>query len=216
VSSAPSPVDELVEINMSKPLKEMSGHIDFINDDYKQIYKSNLVENNINGKVLACCDIDELKSELQMTFGDWQVFKAWILQQRKLTSEKRISSKLTASAYGDNFDVLKKQKEEMVAVRNSPGTPVNQVVGEAVVARSGRKVEFFITPVAEEEGAMVARTVTNTPDLNNNNVEASGGVSKLGKKIYDGIFNKGKSGKSELAKRTSECESLVYFLLIVK
>jgi len=200
---------------MSKPLKEMSvadiideidGHIDFINDDYKQIYKSNLVENNINGKVLACCDIDELKSQLQMTFGDWQVFKAWILQQRKLTSEKRISSRLTASAFGDNFDVLKKQKEEMVAVRNSPGTPVIQVVSEAVAARSGRKVEFFITPVAEEE---VARTVTNTPDLNNNCVEASGGVSKLGKKIYDGIFNKGKSGKSELAKRTSECESLI-------
>ena len=71
----------LREMTVADVIEAMESNIDFINEDFKQIYAANLKENNINGKVLVCCDLNELKSELRMTFGDWQVFKDWILKQ---------------------------------------------------------------------------------------------------------------------------------------
>ena len=79
----------LREMTVADVIEAMESNIDFINEDFKQIYAANLKENNINGKVLVCCDLNELKSELRMTFGDWQVFKDWILKQRELNNKFR-------------------------------------------------------------------------------------------------------------------------------
>jgi hypothetical protein len=76
---------------MSKNLYDMSVNdicdalhiaIDFISNDFKQIYVANLREKNINGQVLSICDLNELKNELKMAFGDWELFKSWILNKR--------------------------------------------------------------------------------------------------------------------------------------
>ena len=50
----------------------------------KQIstYQATITENNINGKVLAACDLNELGQIMKMTFGDWQLFRAWVLEAR--------------------------------------------------------------------------------------------------------------------------------------
>ena len=50
----------------------------------KQIstYQATITENNINGKVLAACDLNELGQIMNMTFGDWQLFRAWVLEAR--------------------------------------------------------------------------------------------------------------------------------------
>uniref|UniRef100_A0AAR5PQA6 KAP NTPase domain-containing protein n=1 Tax=Dendroctonus ponderosae TaxID=77166 RepID=A0AAR5PQA6_DENPD len=40
-------------------------------------------ENNINGKVLLHCDLDDLKKLLQMSFGDWEMFKVTLIQLRE-------------------------------------------------------------------------------------------------------------------------------------
>ncbi|CAH1776765.1 unnamed protein product [Owenia fusiformis] len=45
-------------------------------------YQDKLLANNINGMVLSTCDLDELKPELKMTFGDWQLFKAAVVHLR--------------------------------------------------------------------------------------------------------------------------------------
>uniref|UniRef100_A0A8B9VQL0 Kinase D interacting substrate 220 n=1 Tax=Anas zonorhyncha TaxID=75864 RepID=A0A8B9VQL0_9AVES len=37
---------------------------------------------NINGRVLAQCNIDELKKEMNMNFGDWHLFRSMILEMR--------------------------------------------------------------------------------------------------------------------------------------
>lgn len=52
--------------------------------DQKQIstYQSIITENNINGKVLSTCDLGELGQIMAMTFGDWQLFRAWVLSAR--------------------------------------------------------------------------------------------------------------------------------------
>ncbi len=41
-----------------------------------------LKDHNINGKVLAACDLNELRDAMQMAFGDWQLFKTWIQNAR--------------------------------------------------------------------------------------------------------------------------------------
>nr|XP_022916026.1 kinase D-interacting substrate of 220 kDa isoform X5 [Onthophagus taurus] len=53
-------------------------------DEYKAVLK----ENNINGKVLLHCDLDELKKLLRMNFGDWEMFKVLIvsLREHEMTS----------------------------------------------------------------------------------------------------------------------------------
>lgn len=52
--------------------------------DQKQIstYQTIITENNINGKVLSTCDLNELGQIMTMTFGDWQLFRAWVLAVR--------------------------------------------------------------------------------------------------------------------------------------
>ncbi|XP_078369794.1 kinase D-interacting substrate of 220 kDa B-like isoform X5 [Oculina patagonica] len=57
--------------------------------DQKQIstYQTVITENNINGKVLATCDLTELGHIMGMTFGDWQLFRAWVLAARNPAQE---------------------------------------------------------------------------------------------------------------------------------
>ncbi|KAI4462246.1 ankyrin repeat-containing [Holotrichia oblita] len=51
-------------------------------------YKTVLRENNINGRVLIHCDLDELKKLLKMNFGDWEMFRVMIvsLREHEMTS----------------------------------------------------------------------------------------------------------------------------------
>uniref|UniRef100_A0A4W6FGS4 Kinase D interacting substrate 220 n=1 Tax=Lates calcarifer TaxID=8187 RepID=A0A4W6FGS4_LATCA len=37
---------------------------------------------NINGRVLSQCNLDELKKEMEMNFGDWQLFRGMVMEQR--------------------------------------------------------------------------------------------------------------------------------------
>lgn len=36
------------------------------------------IQANINGRVLAQCNIDELKKEMNMNFGDWHLFRSTV------------------------------------------------------------------------------------------------------------------------------------------
>ncbi|CAF0790019.1 unnamed protein product [Adineta steineri] len=47
------------------------------------IYIQDLNENNISGRVLATCQLDELKQILSMAFGDWILFSNWIRAKRE-------------------------------------------------------------------------------------------------------------------------------------
>uniref|UniRef100_A0A8C6XMQ6 Kinase D interacting substrate 220 n=1 Tax=Naja naja TaxID=35670 RepID=A0A8C6XMQ6_NAJNA len=42
---------------------------------------------NINGRVLAQCNIDELKREMNMNFGDWHLFRSAVLDMRNAESQ---------------------------------------------------------------------------------------------------------------------------------
>ena len=49
--------------------------IDGVNSFMVDTYCSSIVSNNITGQVLLHCDVNELKSGLNMNFGDWELFK---------------------------------------------------------------------------------------------------------------------------------------------
>lgn len=42
---------------------------------------------NINGCVLVQCNIDELKKEMNMNFGDWYFFRSIVLEMRNVESQ---------------------------------------------------------------------------------------------------------------------------------
>lgn len=41
-------------------------------------YSLFFIQANINGRVLAQCNIDELKKEMNMNFGDWHLFRSTV------------------------------------------------------------------------------------------------------------------------------------------
>uniref|UniRef100_A0A8C8SCE0 Kinase D-interacting substrate of 220 kDa n=1 Tax=Pelusios castaneus TaxID=367368 RepID=A0A8C8SCE0_9SAUR len=45
-------------------------------------YSATIRKANINGRVLAQCNIDELKREMNMNFGDWHLFRSTVLEMR--------------------------------------------------------------------------------------------------------------------------------------
>ncbi|KAI5733867.1 hypothetical protein M8J76_017093 [Diaphorina citri] len=49
-------------------------------------YKQLIQQNNVSGRVLLHCDLNELKKVLNMNFGDWELFKMMIVSLREYES----------------------------------------------------------------------------------------------------------------------------------
>lgn len=58
-------------------------NLDGLNTRALQEYTNIIKENNISGRVLIHCDLDELKKLLKMNFGDWEMFKVMIVSLRE-------------------------------------------------------------------------------------------------------------------------------------
>lgn len=56
-------------------------------------YQMQIRRQNISGQVLSVCDLDKLRSELQMSFGDWQLFNTCILYLREIETNINESSR---------------------------------------------------------------------------------------------------------------------------
>ncbi|XP_035388927.1 kinase D-interacting substrate of 220 kDa B isoform X2 [Electrophorus electricus] len=50
-------------------------------------YTNTIKKANINGRVLCQCNLEELRTEMNMNFGDWHLFKATVLEQRQAESQ---------------------------------------------------------------------------------------------------------------------------------
>ncbi|XP_029451683.1 kinase D-interacting substrate of 220 kDa isoform X2 [Rhinatrema bivittatum] len=50
-------------------------------------YTATIRKANINGRVLAQCNTEELKKEMNMNFGDWHLFKSALLEMRTAESQ---------------------------------------------------------------------------------------------------------------------------------
>ncbi|KAJ6654061.1 hypothetical protein lerEdw1_007487 [Lerista edwardsae] len=77
------------------PLSSMT--VDAVCEKLKQIegldqsmlaqYSATIKKANINGRVLVQCNIDELKQEMNMNFGDWHLFRSAVLEMRNAESQ---------------------------------------------------------------------------------------------------------------------------------
>ncbi|KAM6968925.1 kinase D-interacting substrate of 220 kDa B-like isoform 2-T3 [Tautogolabrus adspersus] len=61
--------------------------IDGIDTSMLPQYISTIKKANINGRVLSQCNVDELKKEMEMNFGDWQLFRGTLMEQRHAESQ---------------------------------------------------------------------------------------------------------------------------------
>uniref|UniRef100_A0A673MHB8 Uncharacterized protein n=1 Tax=Sinocyclocheilus rhinocerous TaxID=307959 RepID=A0A673MHB8_9TELE len=52
--------------------------IDGIDQNMLSQYTATIKKANVNGRVLSQCNIDELKKEMNMNFGDWQLFRTTV------------------------------------------------------------------------------------------------------------------------------------------
>uniref|UniRef100_UPI00358F82F8 kinase D-interacting substrate of 220 kDa isoform X3 n=1 Tax=Myxine glutinosa TaxID=7769 RepID=UPI00358F82F8 len=59
-------------------------HLDGVDPTLLGQYQDRIRKANIGGRVLTQCNLDELKTEMDMSFGDWQLFKSMILELRQL------------------------------------------------------------------------------------------------------------------------------------
>ncbi|KAM5249813.1 kinase D-interacting substrate of 220 kDa isoform 18-T18 [Hipposideros larvatus] len=74
-----------------------SMNVDAVCEKLKQIegleqsmlpqYCATIKKANINGRVLAQCNIDELKKEMNMNFGDWHLFRSTVLEMRNAETQ---------------------------------------------------------------------------------------------------------------------------------
>ncbi|KAJ3613827.1 hypothetical protein NHX12_020073, partial [Muraenolepis orangiensis] len=51
------------------------------------VYASTIKKANVNGRVLSQCSLDDLKKEMEMNFGDWQLFRGMVLELRHSESQ---------------------------------------------------------------------------------------------------------------------------------
>ncbi|XP_053098301.1 kinase D-interacting substrate of 220 kDa B isoform X5 [Pangasianodon hypophthalmus] len=50
-------------------------------------YTATIKKANVNGRVLSQCNLDELKKEMNMNFGDWQLFRGIVMDLRQLENQ---------------------------------------------------------------------------------------------------------------------------------
>ncbi|XP_065058902.1 kinase D-interacting substrate of 220 kDa B-like isoform X2 [Rhopilema esculentum] len=118
--------DAILSQMSSDDVIKQIAEIDGINCESIALYQMQLKDHNINGKVLAACDLNELRDAMQMAFGDWQLFKAWILQAR--TREQSVSPRVTMpplsfqSHSRADSTVEESRTDSTSEIPNSPGT----------------------------------------------------------------------------------------------
>lgn len=84
VSGAP-PI--LLSSMATESVCERVRQIDGIDQSMLGQYTATIRKANVNGRVLSQCNIDELKKEMNMNFGDWQLFRATVLDMRHIESQ---------------------------------------------------------------------------------------------------------------------------------
>uniref|UniRef100_A0A452IC61 Kinase D interacting substrate 220 n=1 Tax=Gopherus agassizii TaxID=38772 RepID=A0A452IC61_9SAUR len=80
----PSMVNDSMNVEaVCEKLKQTEG----LDQSMLPQYSATIRKANINGRVLAQCNIDELKREMNMNFGDWHLFRSTVLEMRNTENQ---------------------------------------------------------------------------------------------------------------------------------
>ncbi|XP_008295157.1 kinase D-interacting substrate of 220 kDa [Stegastes partitus] len=77
---------------------ERLRQIDGLDPNMLSQYNSTIKKANINGRVLTHCNLDELKKEMEMNFGDWQLFRGMVIEQRHAESQAVLQDESRAAS----------------------------------------------------------------------------------------------------------------------
>uniref|UniRef100_A0A672IWG8 Kinase D-interacting substrate 220b n=1 Tax=Salarias fasciatus TaxID=181472 RepID=A0A672IWG8_SALFA len=110
VSAAPS---VLLSSMTTESVCERVRLIEGIDQSMMGQYSATIRKANVNGRVLSQCNIDELKKEMNMNFGDWQLFRATILDMRH--TESQVLHEEAASEQGSVVGVASEMGRRAVA-----------------------------------------------------------------------------------------------------
>ena len=113
----------------------MLREIDGIMNARVDTYCDAIQAQNISGTVLAKCSLDELKSVLNMNFGDWELFHMVIMKMRKtekgLLMRQRAQSREPSNRIRENIDNLNRSIEiERAPYRNQNMNTVQREVAD--------------------------------------------------------------------------------------
>ncbi|XP_067337026.1 kinase D-interacting substrate of 220 kDa B isoform X1 [Channa argus] len=72
--------------------------IDGLDSSMLPEYSATIKKANVNGRVLSQCNLDELKKEMEMNFGDWQLFRAMVMEQRQVESQALLQDESRAAS----------------------------------------------------------------------------------------------------------------------
>ncbi|XP_071183252.1 kinase D-interacting substrate of 220 kDa B isoform X2 [Salvelinus alpinus] len=81
---------------------ERVKHIDGMDPSMLAQYTSTIKKANVNGRVLSQCNLEELKKEMNMNFGDWQLFRGMVMEQRHGESQALQDESHAASEQGSS------------------------------------------------------------------------------------------------------------------
>ncbi|XP_053737835.1 kinase D-interacting substrate of 220 kDa B isoform X2 [Synchiropus splendidus] len=82
-AAAMTPLSSITTEGVCERMRLMEG----LDQSMLTAYTSTIRKANVNGRVLSQCSIDELKKEMNMNFGDWQLFRAMVLDMRSLENQ---------------------------------------------------------------------------------------------------------------------------------
>ncbi|XP_054909252.1 kinase D-interacting substrate of 220 kDa B isoform X3 [Poeciliopsis prolifica] len=77
---------------------ERLRQIDGMNPSMLPQYAATITKANINGRVLTHCNLDELKKEMDMNFGDWQLFRGMVMEQRHTETQAALQEESRAAS----------------------------------------------------------------------------------------------------------------------
>ena len=154
--SSKSKLSELSVDGVIALLKQIDG----FNQSMIERYGSTLKANNINGKVLANCtvqDLDDLKGVLGFTFGDWLLFKKLITENKQLTHLHTLAPALIPSP-SPYYQVAKSQltfepaKDILLASASSGQQPLPSVLNPGLNSglNSGLNPGFSSVPIYDQ------------------------------------------------------------------
>lgn len=88
-------------------------------------YINTVKKANVNGRVLSQCNLDELKKEMNMNFGDWHLFRTMVLDQRQMESQLLRDELGACSEQSGSVSTQPEPQRTLEAPRDVPINPEN-------------------------------------------------------------------------------------------
>uniref|UniRef100_A0A8C3AIP6 Kinase D interacting substrate 220 n=1 Tax=Cyclopterus lumpus TaxID=8103 RepID=A0A8C3AIP6_CYCLU len=96
-----SPAVRLSSMNTGAVCERLR-QLDGIDPSMLPQYTSTIKKANINGRVLSQCNLDELKKEMEMNFGDWQLFRGTVMELRHTETQALLQDESRAASEQDS------------------------------------------------------------------------------------------------------------------